>query len=169
MGRDKALIAVGGRALVTIAAEALAEGGAGTVVVIGGAAERMADLGLTVVPDRWPGEGPMGGVITALDRPGHDVVVILACDHPAAAGPAVASIAGALAGADVAVPVIAGRRQLMHAAWSRRVVPRLREAFDAGERALHRSLDGLEVIDVLDGDPCWYADVDRPSDLPGSA
>jgi len=165
MGRDKALIEVDGRPLVQAAADALIAGGASEVVLIGGDAVALAPSGLYIVADRWPGEGPLGGVITALDRPGHDVVVILACDQPGAAGLAVASVAGALGRADVAVPNVGGRRQWMHAAWRRNAVGPLLAAFEAGERSLHRAVSSLEMTEVLDGDPGWYADVDRPDDL----
>src|SRR5688500_7809469 len=82
MGRDKALLPVGGRALVTIAADALRDAGASEVLVIGGDAVALQDLGLTLVVDRWPGEGPLAGLATALAAAHDEVVAVLACDLP---------------------------------------------------------------------------------------
>lgn len=167
MGRDKAFLDPGGRPLVRVAVDALVDGGAADVVVVGGDGEALGELGLTVVADRWPAQGPLGGVVTALDRPGRDTVVIVACDHPATVGEAVASVAAALAAsdADVAVPVVDGRRQWMHAGWTRRAAPALARAFDAGVRSLHGAAGSLRVVDITGGDPAWYADLDRPSDV----
>ena len=41
----------------------------------------LAGVGSRVVDDRWPGEGPLGGVLTALLDVDGDVVVA-ACDLP---------------------------------------------------------------------------------------
>ncbi|TML12241.1 MAG: hypothetical protein E6G39_12150 [Actinobacteria bacterium] len=66
MGRDKALIEVAGEPLVQRVARALTAAGAERVVVIGGDRRRIEALGLEVVADRFPGEGPLGGVLTAM-------------------------------------------------------------------------------------------------------
>ena len=82
MGSDKAFAEVGGRPLVARAADTLARAGADPVAVVGGDAAGLARLGLHRVPDRWPGEGPLGGLITALDTSPRPVTVIVACDLP---------------------------------------------------------------------------------------
>ncbi len=166
MGRDKALIQIGDRRLVEVAASALAEAGAGEVFVVGGDAEALAALGFEVVGDEFPGEGPLGGVITALERAHHDIVAVLACDHIATEAPAVRSVVGALGTGDVAVPIVEGRSQTMHAAWRRSTRAHLRSRFEAGARSLRQGMAGLDVVQLLDGDPCWYRDADVASDLP---
>lgn len=168
MGRDKALIEVDGVAMVTIAVEALRDAGAADVVVIGGDRSAIEALGHRWVPDLHPGEGPLGGIITALSAATADVVAVLACDHIAAAAPAVRIVVGALGDGDVAIPVVEGRSQTLHAAWRRSVLPRLEAVFVDGGRSVRDGLDVLDVVQILDGDPCWFADADRPEDLPGS-
>ncbi len=168
MGRDKALIDLDGRPLVAAAAEALSGAGAGSVMVIGGDGAALAALGLDARPDDHPGEGPLGGILTALRLSADPIVMILACDMPAIDAATVAAIVAALAGtpgADVAVAVVEGRRQLLTAAYRRRTDGALRRAFDAGERAPRRAVQGLEVIEVPGLDPHLLGDVDRPDDL----
>ena len=65
MGRDKALLPLRGRALGQYIADAVATA-AGRVVLIGDP-ERYGPLGYPVIPDRYPGEGPLGGILTALN------------------------------------------------------------------------------------------------------
>src|SRR5205085_1408893 len=63
-------------------ADALRAAGADPVVAIGGDEPALRALGLTVVADAHPGEGPLGGIITALEALGEraELVAVLACD-----------------------------------------------------------------------------------------
>ena len=82
MGSDKALLALEGRPLLTRIARAAQAAGAG-VVVVGRARDR--DLALDdvqFVPDALPGQGPLGGLHTALLHAAGDAVLLVACDMP---------------------------------------------------------------------------------------
>lgn len=168
MGRDKALIEIEGVALARRAHDALLLAGADPVIAVGGNAAALAELGLDPVNDEHPGEGPLGGIITALRALPNDIVAVLSCDLTDASAIAVRSVVGALGDADVAVPVVDGRTQWLHAAWHRRTLPVLEAAFAAGVRAPRDAVDTLRLAQLLDGDPCWFHDADRPDDLPGS-
>ena len=168
MGQNKDLIEIDGIPMVTIAVNALREAGAADVCVVGGDQAAIEALGHRWVPDRHPGDGPLGGIITALSTATADIVAVLACDHIAAAAPAVRIIVGAVGEGDVAVPVIEGRRQTLHAAWRRSALPRLEAVFADGGRSVRDGLAVLDVVQILDGDPCWFADADSPEDLPPS-
>ena len=124
---------------------------------------------LSTVADRWPGEGPLGGIITALEAVPTPVVAILSCDLTDASAVAVRSVAGALGDADVAVPVVDGRAQWLHAVWRRALLPDLHAAFSAGIRAPRHAMEGRRIAQLLDGDPCWFHDADSPEELPPSA
>ena len=79
MGRDKALLPLGGQTLierVLAAAHPLAY-----PRLIVGAPATYAHLGLPVLPDRRPKLGPLGGLYTALDATAAPVL-LLACDLP---------------------------------------------------------------------------------------
>ena len=169
MGRDKALLEVDGRPLARRVADALEAAGAARVVAVGGDAERLAALGLEVVPDAHPGDGPLGGILTALAATDEDVVVVLACDLPAVDPTAITAVVDALAGADgadAAAPWHDGRHELLHAAYHRRAQEHLAAAFRAGERAPHRAVQGLTVVSVTGLPDTALADVDAPDDLP---
>lgn len=169
MGTDKALIEIDGRALVTTAVAALTAAGASPVVVVGGDRPALEALGVTYVGDRWPGEGPLGGIITALTAMSTDLVAVLSCDLTDASSIAVRSVVGALGDADVAVPVVDGHAEWLHAVWRRSARPALESTFASGVRAPRHAVDGLRVAQLLDGDPCWFHDADRPEDLPSGS
>jgi molybdenum cofactor guanylyltransferase len=166
MGTDKALLEVDGTALAVRVAGALRAAGADPVVAIGGDLDGLGRLGLTAVADGHPGEGPLGGILTALSVTDEDVVVVLACDLPAVDADAIRAVALALGDADVAAPWHGGRFELLHAAYARRGEPTLRAAFEAGERAPHRAVAELTVVGVADLPAAALTDADTPDDLP---
>jgi molybdenum cofactor guanylyltransferase len=170
MGRDKALVEVDGTAMARRVADALRSAGADRVVAVGGDADALSRRGLHVVPDRWPGEGPLGGLITALDdRAGAaGVAVVLACDLT---DPDPATITRlvevrARAGCDAVVPVVDGRRQWLHGAWDRRTAGILADVFAAGERSLVGAALSLRIAPLEDVAAAAVHDADRPEDLP---
>jgi molybdopterin-guanine dinucleotide biosynthesis protein A len=167
MGTDKAFIEVGGRALATIARDALRDAGAREVMAIGGDGDAFEPLGLRAVADQWPGEGPLGGVVTALAAAAHDVVVVLACDLPAVDALAVTAVLSGLAdaNADAAVPMVDGVPQVLVAAYRRRCGAPLEDALRAGTRRLRDAVDGLRVAHVALEEPGWVRNVNQPADL----
>lgn len=166
MGRDKALMHLGHRRLVEVAADAAAAAGAARVLTVGGDGEALSRLGLEWVPDRWPGDGPLGGILTALEAATSERVVVLACDHVAASPDAIATVVEALTdGADVVVPVAGGRDQTLHAAWRRACLTPLSDRFADGARSVREAIGGLAVVRIRVDDDRWLADADTPAQL----
>jgi molybdopterin-guanine dinucleotide biosynthesis protein A/rhodanese-related sulfurtransferase len=167
MGSDKALVDLGGAPLVSYARDTLCEAGAVEVIAVGGDRDALDRLGLRTVADRFPGQGPLGGIVTGLSAANTDAVVVLACDQPALDAPLVRKLLGRLRGsdADAVVPVIDGRRLALSAAYRARAGRLLGEAFTAGERAPHRALDRLDVHELRGLDASTFVDLDNPDDL----
>jgi molybdopterin-guanine dinucleotide biosynthesis protein A len=117
-----------------------------------------------VVEDRWPGEGPLGGVITALLDVGGDVVVA-ACDLPDLDAAAVRAIRDA-PGADRvgAVAATTDRLEPALARWNHRALDQLTAIFATGERALHVALQHLDVVEVP-VDRAAMRNINTPGDL----
>ena len=186
MGSDKAFIEIEGVPMVARAAAALTAAGVAGVLVVGGDAARLGELGLLAVGDRHPGEGPLGGVITALgaldssgsfDGAAVEAVVTLPCD---VIEPEVAAVRGVIdgfgdaagsviPGADLVVPLGSGVPQWTHAAWRRRCLPTLSAAFARGVRAPKEAARELRAVEVEIPGVSWFKDADRPEDLPGGA
>jgi molybdopterin-guanine dinucleotide biosynthesis protein A len=166
MGRDKAMLPVGGRPMGERVAEALAAAGVGAVFCVGGAGLP----GLELVADRGsPGRGPMGGVLAALDRGaslGASIVVVLACDLPDVSPDGIRAVVSGLMAAPeamVAVPIVGGKLEPLHAAWRVSAIGLVPD----DEAAVHRVIAGLPHIEVAGLDPSWLRNVNSPSDLVG--
>ena len=80
MGRDKALLEIGGQPLIQSAVNLLKA--VTERVVILGPAEQYGFLGLPVLPDLVPSRGPLSAICTGLERSETDVNLFLACDMP---------------------------------------------------------------------------------------
>lgn len=169
MGRDKALVPVAGRPLALVAASALRGAGASRVVAIGGQ-PALEGHGLPVIGDLHPGEGPLGGVITALRSLDAAIVAVLTCDLPSVTPHEVACLVASLDAEPRAAVAVAvqegGRRQYLTAAYRvDAALGPLGAAFTAGERAVRRAAADLATVEVDGLDPHRLADVDTPAEL----
>jgi molybdenum cofactor guanylyltransferase len=170
MGADKALLDVdldgdpiGARVLI---AAILA--GACDAFAVGGNCEALREQGWRFVTDNWPGEGPLGGLVTALERSQHDVVVVLGCDHPdvdPAEVQAMVRTLDAHPDAVAAIPVLEGYPYVTHSAWRASAAAVLRAAFEAGERAPSAVLRRVQWIPIAVANQESIADLDTASQL----
>jgi molybdopterin-guanine dinucleotide biosynthesis protein A len=170
MGRDKALLPFDGTPMAARVAQALRDAGCDPVIAIGGDADALAPLGLATISDRWPGEGPLGGVITALDHfAHHEAIVVVACDLPYLSSASVATLVDALMKTppttDVAM-AITDRQQPLCAAWRPGAAAQLSATFAGGGRRLLDALSSLQVVAVA-VEPKQLINVNTAADLPG--
>lgn len=174
MGEPKALVELGGRPLASRAAASLAAAGAERVVLVGGDPAWAEALDLPLVADRWPGEGPLGGLATAvLDGAGptaqrDDIVVVAGCDQPWLEPAGLAELVSALierpqAGA-AAPRTDDGRIHPLPSAWRVRTGKRLATLMSSSSRRADAGF-GLVTLAEVPFDPHPLADVDTPADL----
>jgi molybdopterin-guanine dinucleotide biosynthesis protein A len=142
METDKAMIEVDGIAMARRVADALAGAGCSPVMAIGGNRAALNHIGLDLVADEFPGEGPLGGILTALAVGAP--VAVAACDLPELASPTVAALVAALGDHDVAI-ARSDRAEPLCAVWAGSSAAILRTRFLAGERAVHRAIAGLDI------------------------
>jgi molybdopterin-guanine dinucleotide biosynthesis protein A len=148
MGTDKALYEVEGSAMAMRVAAAATAAGAKEVLLIGGTQARAKKLSGTWKKDLYPGEGPLGGVITALKASSHDSVVVLSCDMPFLTDAVISSLVRGLSDAQATV----GRTDRLNwlcAAWSKQeCLKTLESVWKRKERAVHRAAVLLDVAEV---------------------
>jgi molybdenum cofactor guanylyltransferase len=169
MGRDKAFVEIDGVPMARRVADALAEAGCSPVVAIGGDAVGLATLGLAAVPDGWPGEGPVGGVRTALGAfPDAAAIVVVACDTPWLEGKVLSSLVQVLAEDAAAQVAVAhtDRMEPLCAAWRPTALTELAAAMESGERRLHAVVGALAVRHVSVAHSA-LRNVNAPTDVPG--
>lgn len=168
-GADKALLDVGGLPLARRVRDAVTAVGCHEAVAVGGPAGPLAAMGYRTVVDRWPGQGPLGGIVTGLGAAGTELALVVACDLPWLSPRRLDALVQALAAdpdSDVIVPQVGGRGQPLLAAYRTRCAPRLEQAFAQGVRSVHAALTHLVVVEwPVVGGADDFEDVDTPADL----
>lgn len=165
MGTDKALVRIEGVAMAMRVATAMSAAGAHDVVAVGGDEESLRGLGLRTIADATPGEGPLGGILSALGAATEPIVVVTACDMPWIEAAQIVPLVEALADAKdcvVAVSAAEGHLQPLHAAWRVDAIGGLRTIFENGERAPRRAIAALPHVRIELGDGRWSIDLDTP-------
>jgi molybdenum cofactor guanylyltransferase len=153
-GSDKALVQLAGKSMLQRTAELLASVcDRVTLVAVEG---RYADWAWPVLPDRWPGEGPLGGILTALNtmqnlQSGAVWALITSCDMPFLTREFLAFLGErALASrAQIAVPRSASGLEPLCACWHASSAAEVRRAFDSGVRKVTEAMK-LLPMEVLD-------------------
>jgi molybdenum cofactor guanylyltransferase len=81
MGADKSLLSVDGQPIIERICERLA-GRFDQILISANEPEKLAFLGLEIVPDRIPGQGPLMGIASALEASSSELNFVVACDIP---------------------------------------------------------------------------------------
>jgi molybdenum cofactor guanylyltransferase len=150
-GSDKALVEFGGKTLLSRICE-LVEAASGSVTVIAPRG-RYADHGVTIVEDRWPDEGPLGGIITALlaTDSKREWNLIVSCDMPflTLGWLEYLCMRTLSSHAEVVVPQSAYGLEPLCACWRTAGAALLRTAFDENVRKVTEAMKRLRM-EVLD-------------------
>ena len=156
-GLDKALAEIGGKPMIMRMCELLRVVAKEVIVVA--APEKYAEFGFRIVPDRWPGEGPLGGIVTALldtqrSDPRCEWNLIVSCDMPFLTGDWLEflTVRAANSAAQVMLPQSAQGPEPLCACWRTDSLGTLRQAFEGGVRKVTEALKHVttEVLDEAD-------------------
>ena len=164
-GVEKPLIEVAGRPLLAWVLERLRKQVA-TVVLSGANDPAYARFGCEMVPDRAPGEGPLGGFATAVEVAATDWIFTCPGDSPYLAENVIELLVEDAERVGVAVPHDGNRRQNLFLLMRRDRAESLVRFFEQGGRAAHRWLDenGIGVTD-LSANAASFFNVNTPDDL----
>jgi molybdopterin-guanine dinucleotide biosynthesis protein A len=159
-GRDKALAELGGKPMLArmlglVEDAVCGEELACTARVIG-AAEKYHTIWTVCVEDRWPGEGPLGGIVTALihtreSKRKCDWNLVVSCDMPFLTGEWLRFLTerAVKSDAQVVLPHSEHGPEPLCACWRTDAVETLQAAF---ERGVRKVTDGISLLraEVLD-------------------
>jgi molybdenum cofactor guanylyltransferase len=153
-GQDKSLVQIGNQSLLERLGSVLR--GLTQSVTIVGSPEKYGGFGVACVADRWPGEGPLGGIITALLAPAGpgnpcEWNVVIGCDMPFLTREWLKYlIARAQASAtEVVAPKSVHGLEPLCACWRTSAAQKLQRAFDGGVRKVTDGMKHL-TMEVLD-------------------
>ncbi len=144
MGRDKALVTLGGKPLVEHVIEALGPLG-DDLFLVGGEASRYRHLGLRHVADQFSLGAAAVGVYSALAASRYRHCLVVSCDLPFASPALARAMARAAEEHDAVVPMSRRGPEPLFAVYSVSCLEVLEKKIRAGELALRASLAALDV------------------------
>jgi len=168
MGRDKALIEVGGRSLLDLALDRLGPHVEELLVI--GEPEKYGSVGPFVIADEWPGKGPLGGLATAMRYASNDRLLVVACDLPGLDGRLFELLKAQLGTAtEAVVPRHDGLIEPLAAAYHRNAQPVFRRCVeqDVLKMADALALVRTSYVQVVPGRDGWPEDLFRNINAPG--
>jgi len=153
-GTDKALVQFAGKTMLQRTGELLAS--VCDEVTIVAPVGKYAGAAWPVLPDRWLGEGPLGGILTALStmqssESGAAWALIVSCDMPFLTREFLAFLwdRARASNAQVVVPQSVNGLEPLCACWSASAITSIQSAFDSGVRKVTEAMKRLPM-EVLD-------------------
>ena len=182
MGTDKARLrlAPDGPMLIETVIGAVSEIADETMIVAND--DRLAALGLRIVPDNFPGTGALGGIESALAHAQHDHCLVVACDMPFLAHPLLSALAAEPRDYDVLAPYLTvgqnrqghsnGIYETLHAIYGRGALPAIRAQLTAKHYRVIGFFPQVRVrafredhTRALDPDLCSFFNANTPDRL----
>lgn len=175
LGIDKALLEIGGQALLDRIMKRLEEIFARILIVVqDGHHDLEAAYGsrARIVADLIPGKGPLGGIYTALEYSPAPHVFIMACDMPYPSLELVRRLLGQAPGKEAVVPRRGEYIEPLFAVYARSAREKIRARLDEDQLKIHDLLDDLDVSYMDEDEICGcdpefrsFFNINTPEDL----
>ena len=157
-GTDKALVTLGGKTMLQRTGELLS--GVCEEVRIVAPAAKYGNEAWPVIADQWPGEGPLGGILSALDTIQNFAsatawALIVSCDMPFLTQEFLVFLRDCAlqSSAQVVAPRSSVGLEPLCACWRADAASTIRASFDAATRKVTEAMKRLPM-EVLD-EPVW--------------
>ena len=151
LGRNKAVELVGGRPLISRVIERVGSV-ANQILVVVNNDQRSQELDLPPsvksVVDEYPDTGSLGGIYTGLSRARTPWIVVVACDLPFLNKKLLQLLVDNRRDSDVVVPVLDGRPEPTHAAYSKVCIPHIRGKIESGRLKIAGFFDDVAVTSI---------------------
>jgi molybdenum cofactor guanylyltransferase len=165
MGSNKALLRCSETTLVEHVSNQVRRA-AGSVHVVGDGS-KLGGVSLDIIEDLFPGEGPLGGIITALTYTTAEWNLVVACDMPAVSPEWLAQLlhTASATGRDAFVPVSPdGQEHPLCGVYRATALRGLRNAWDAGTRSAIRALGSIQTAYMPTGNTLPLINVNTPAE-----
>ncbi|MDQ0200927.1 molybdenum cofactor guanylyltransferase [Neobacillus ginsengisoli] len=151
MGTNKALLKINEKTTIERIAGEL-RGFFDDILLVTNEPEVYRFLGLKMVPDHYPGRGPLAGVHAGLTASECEVNFVVACDMPFVSGQLAASLVNKVREYDAVVPVISGKQHPLYAVYNKKIAGRASQCIVNGQLRMKKVLDQLNVLFVTEED-----------------
>ncbi len=179
LGRDKAVELVGGEPLISRVVARMSEV-ADEIVVVVNEIERASRLPLpqdaVVVVDAYADKGSLGGIFSGLRAGREDWAIVVACDMPFVNVALLRHMLDQTDECDAVVPILDGRPEPIHAAYSKTCLPAIEKKIQADDLKIAGFFDDVRVkfvdqieVEKFDPDPLSFFNITTEQDLQKAA
>jgi molybdenum cofactor guanylyltransferase len=164
MGTDKSMLPIDGQPMIGHICQQL-RGTFARVLVSANNREKFSFLGLDVVPDRIPDQGPLMAIASALEASNSELNLIVGCDIPQIRLPVVRRMLTEAKGADVVIPVTKdGKEQPLFAVYRRSARRSMNGVLESGGRRISDIYNSCRVRFQALNDEDWFANLNTMAD-----
>jgi molybdopterin-guanine dinucleotide biosynthesis protein A len=156
-GRDKGSLIVGGRTIRDRQLTALSAI-SNDIMIAGGHIDGPFRVAVRLVPDRYPGRGPLAGLEAALGAARDELTAVVACDMPCVTADLLARLLEMAAEVDVVVPRTESGYHPLCAVYRRTCLPVVSERLDAERLAMRGLFASLRVREVSERELAAFGD-----------
>lgn len=171
MGRDKGLVELGGRPLISHVLERLRHL-ADDILVTTNAPQDYAFLGVRLASDPMPGAGALSGLATALEAARGECVMVIACDMPFVRTALMAYLLDLAQEADVVIPRRLGEFEPLLAVYRRTCLAAIQASLAAGQARMISFFPSVRVrpveaaeLESVDPSGRSFFNINTPDDL----
>lgn len=155
MGRDKSLLEIDGLPMIGRIVAALRPH-FDEILISANEVEKYHFLGLPVIPDEQPDQGPLRGILSCLKRSSNDLNFVIACDVPEPDPELIAVLIDQANGFDVVMPQLDdGRYEPLIAVYRKSVIPHAEKILADGGRKIIALFDHVTVRFIQRSDSRW--------------
>jgi molybdopterin-guanine dinucleotide biosynthesis protein A len=171
MGENKAFLRVGGERLidrtVRLFRELFRE-----VIIVTASPREYIDQEAAIATDILPERGALGGLYTGLFYAGEERAFVAACDIPFLNRSFIEYMASQATGYDIVVPAPPDGLQPLHAIYTRRCLPAIRNLLDRGRLQIKEFYPGQRILKIapeilhsFDPEGRMFLNVNTPDDF----
>jgi molybdopterin-guanine dinucleotide biosynthesis protein A len=175
LGMNKALLEIDGKTVLDRILDSLQEIFP-SILLVAQEGDSFLDAGsrpgVKVVPDLFPGKGPLVGIYTALENSPAPYVFVMACDMPYPDQGLVRCLISKAPGREAVVPRRGNYIEPLFAVYSRDIRERMRARLDEGRLKIHELIKELNVryleedeVAACDPDFRSFFNINTPQDL----
>lgn len=162
-GQNKALFIFNGRAIIERIITAIPT--TAEIFLVTNSPNEYTHLKLSVIPDQYPGCGPLAGIHAGLAHSPHEWNFFLACDFPNLQTSTITEILAAPRAAQVILPQTTEGLQPLCALWSRTTLPIIETALQKREYRVQKALAHLNFHLISLSDSRALLNLNTPGDL----
>ncbi len=164
MGTDKAMLLHKGKSFLENTISSLNE--VSHDILISANQEYYHDYGYPVVPDNYPGIGPLAGIEACLNFSKTRINVFAPCDTPFLNAALFKSLIQHIENCDAVVPISAdGKIEPLMAYYSKDILPKIRLQIENGDYKIQNLLRTIKTNYVSISETRLFTNVNTPDDL----